>query len=410
MTTPPTVRGWCPGLHTPMEAADSWLVRVRPPLGQLTATQADMIARAATHFGNGRIELTSRGNLQLRGLSPETAPHFAQALHACGLGGEDASERRRAILLSPLAGLDPACDSHTLPIARALDAHLATADHLSALPAKFVMGVDGGGYVPTGTIRADITARAHDGKWQVACGDARSDCAPDAVPALMLRLADAFMQVGGNSRPLHHRGIGMAMFAHLGIVARSRDDDGPAPACPTLVGTLPGRCYAVVPPLGRMAAADLSRLARWCASHGAGLLRMTPGRTIILPGQVRAPDVTGFVTDPHDPRLRVVACIGRQGCACTGADVGADALALAPDVPVGVRLHVSGCPKGCANPGRCDLTLVAAATGYDLCRNARAADTPTLRGLDMVGVRALLHEGHASADTPQHQNGEKTPA
>ncbi|POF62361.1 precorrin-3B synthase [Novacetimonas maltaceti] len=409
MSAPPTVRGWCPGLHTPMEAADGWLVRVRPPLGQLTAAQAEAIAHATTRLGNGRIELTSRGNLQLRGFSPETAQQFACGLRDCGLGGEDASERRRAVLLSPLAGLDPACDPHTLSIARALDAHLAAAAHLSALPAKFVMGVDGGGYVPAGAIRADITACAKDGHWHVTCGNARSACAPDAVPGLMVRLAEAFVRIGGTIRPLRRRDIGMALFAQAGIPAEPHDD-APAPTFPALVGALPGGCYGVTPPLGRMGAHDLSHLARRCATDGAGIMRMGPGRAIVLPGLAGAPDIAGFVTDPHDPRLRIVACIGRQGCACTVADVGADALALASDVPWGMRLHVSGCPKGCANPGRCDITLVADGTGYGLCRDARAADAPLLRGLDVAQVRTLLHEGRASADTPQHQNGEKTPA
>ena len=409
MSTSPTVRGWCPGLHTPMEAADGWLVRVRPPLGQLTAAQAGVIADAATRLGNGRIELTSRGNLQLRGFSPDTAPRFACELRTCGLGGEDASERRRAVLVSPLAGLDPACDARTLPIARALDARLAAATHLSALPAKFVMGVDGGGYVPAGAIRADITARAHGGRWHVTCGNARAACAPDAIPGLMIRLAKAFVQVGGTARPLRRRDIGMTLFAQAGIPAEAHDD-GPAPPLPPLVGALPEGCYGVTPPLGRMMAADLSQLAQGCASDGTGVLRMGPGRAIVLPGRTTAPDLGGFVTDPHDPRLRIVACIGRQGCACTEADVSADALALAADVPAGLRLHVSGCAKGCANPGRCDITLVADGTGYDLCRDARAADAPLLRGLGVAQVRALLHEGRASADTPQHQNGEKTPA
>lgn len=54
---------------------------------------------------------------------------------------------------------------------------------------------------------------------------------------------------------------------------------------------------------------------------------------------------------------------------------------LAPDVPAGKLLHVSACAKGCAHPGRADLTLVATAEGFDLIRNGTAHDTPDRRAL-----------------------------
>ncbi|MFT8816691.1 MAG: precorrin-3B synthase, partial [Komagataeibacter saccharivorans] len=128
MTIAPSVRGWCPGLHTPMEAADGWLVRIRPPLGRLSALQARQIAQAARRHGNGLIELTSRGNLQLRGLTPDSTRAFARDMHAAGLASADAAtEARRGLLLSPLAGLDPHAAADAPAVIRALDAARATA-------------------------------------------------------------------------------------------------------------------------------------------------------------------------------------------------------------------------------------------------------------------------------------------
>jgi precorrin-3B synthase len=43
-------------------------------------------------------------------------------------------------------------------------------------------------------------------------------------------------------------------------------------------------------------------------------------------------------------------------------------------VPRGKHLHVSGCAKGCAHPGRADLTLCATQQGFDIIRNGRASD------------------------------------
>ncbi|MDT8870600.1 hypothetical protein RAA17_04000 [Komagataeibacter rhaeticus] len=155
--TAPGVRGWCPGLHTPMEAADGWLVRVRPPLGRLSGQQAHAIARAARTHGNGLIELTSRGNLQLRGLTPDSARAFARDMQVAGLASTDAAtEARRGLLLATgrnrparrprCAGCHPRAGCRPCPC------------HHPVRPARqSVIAVECGGYVPTGTLRADIT-------------------------------------------------------------------------------------------------------------------------------------------------------------------------------------------------------------------------------------------------------------
>ena len=68
MSTSPLIKGWCPGAWQPMETGDGWLVRVRPPLGQLSKAQMLALCDAAETYGNGLIELTSRANIQLRGV------------------------------------------------------------------------------------------------------------------------------------------------------------------------------------------------------------------------------------------------------------------------------------------------------------------------------------------------------
>ena len=69
----------------------------------------------------------------------------------------------------------------------------------------------------------------------------------------------------------------------------------------------------------------------------------------------------GFVTDPADPRLRIVACSGAPACASGRMATRAAALALAQRAAVmqGVRVHLSGCPKRCAQPAGPCVSLVA---------------------------------------------------
>ena len=68
---------------------------------------------------------------------------------------------------------------------------------------------------------------------------------------------------------------------------------------------------------------------------------------------------------------------------------------LRPAATSGAWLHVSGCAKGCAHPGACDLTLVATGDCYDLIHNGTASDTPTLRGLHPAALPDLLKALHA---------------
>src|SRR5690606_38990701 len=99
---PATRRGACPTLSTPMATGDGLLVRLRPAGGELSIAALQAIADAADRFGNGRIEVTSRGNLQLRGIRPDAVA----ALETAVLAALDI-ETGVPVELPPLAGLDP---------------------------------------------------------------------------------------------------------------------------------------------------------------------------------------------------------------------------------------------------------------------------------------------------------------
>ena len=58
----------CPGALQTHRAADGELARIRLPGGTITAAQMEAVAEAATEFASSTLELTSRGNLQIRGV------------------------------------------------------------------------------------------------------------------------------------------------------------------------------------------------------------------------------------------------------------------------------------------------------------------------------------------------------
>ena len=96
------IRGWCPGALRPMASGDGLVVRVRVPFGRLSATQAKALALASRDYGNGQMEISNRGNLQIRGV--DGARHLALLDVLAGLGLLDADvglETKRNILLAP---------------------------------------------------------------------------------------------------------------------------------------------------------------------------------------------------------------------------------------------------------------------------------------------------------------------
>ena len=79
------IKGWCPGVLSPMLSGDGLLVRVRPHAGRLMPGQAAGIAALADRYGNGVLDLTTRANLQLRGVSPASHRALMNGLLDLGL-------------------------------------------------------------------------------------------------------------------------------------------------------------------------------------------------------------------------------------------------------------------------------------------------------------------------------------
>ena len=98
----PQRRGACPGVAVPMPTGDGLLVRLASLGATIPLVEAAELCAAARRHGNGIIEVTARGSIQIRGLNPASAPAFADAVAALGIdAGEGVS-----ILVDPLAGLE----------------------------------------------------------------------------------------------------------------------------------------------------------------------------------------------------------------------------------------------------------------------------------------------------------------
>lgn len=168
------------------EAADGPMARVRLPGGAISPGRLRELAACAADLGSGVIELTSRANVQVRGLRSPAA--FAERIAAAGLLPSAAHERVRNIVASPLGGRTGLLDPQ--PLVEALDRALCGRARLAGLPGRFLFAVDDGGGDML-ALGADVTF--YDGRLLLAGVDAGLAVGADAAADRMVAAAEAFL-------------------------------------------------------------------------------------------------------------------------------------------------------------------------------------------------------------------------
>src|SRR5213595_1412561 len=133
-------RGACPGLSAPMATGDGLLARLTPSGSTIALDAFAGLCGAAQTHGNGIVEITSRGSIQVRGLSAASAPLFAAEVALLRIEAGDGIP----VVTDPLAGLTDTdiFDAHAL--AAPLRKALAAAPFASRLSAKVSVTIDGG--------------------------------------------------------------------------------------------------------------------------------------------------------------------------------------------------------------------------------------------------------------------------
>ena len=118
------------------------VARIRLPGGYVSRAQWTALAALAADFGDGCLDLTARGNVQLRGLPPTAAAELGRRAARAGLLPSGAHDRSRNITASPLSGLGgrPAATRAGQRPRRSPDRRPG----LTALPGRFLCAVDDG--------------------------------------------------------------------------------------------------------------------------------------------------------------------------------------------------------------------------------------------------------------------------
>src|SRR4051794_9541633 len=184
----------CPGALQTHAAADGGLARVRVPGGLLTSDQLRVLAAAARDLGDGALELTSRGNLQLRGLPDGAETELGDRLAAAGLLPSASHERVRNVVASALTGRAGG-HVNARPWVRAFDRGLCAAPSLAGLPGRFLATLDDG-RGDVARLGGDVGLLALDRgtvALLLAGADSGLRARPDDAVALALAAAGAFL-------------------------------------------------------------------------------------------------------------------------------------------------------------------------------------------------------------------------
>lgn len=369
----PVIKGWCPGAHRPMMSGDGLVVRVRPFCGALSRDQALGLSQLAERFGNGMLDLTSRANLQIRGVSETAFPVLLAELDALGLIDADpAIEQHRNILVPPR--WMPGDLTH-----RMHDRLVNVLPRLPALPQKMGFAIDLGHAACLRDGSADFRFELDPAGALLLRADGAAAgrlLSEDDVEDALIALATWFTETGG---PAHGR-----MARHLQHVTLPQDwctlfpraQEGPVPVDLVAEGAVLGA------PFGKIDAVDLRAVIQ---DHAVSQIHMMLGRLLFFPG-VQTAEATGFVS-PTSRLMQVHACPGAPFC--PQATVATFAVAETLAGQTDGSLHVSGCAKGCAFPRKAHLTMVGRNGVFDLVTDGQPWDEPCQQGLDPARASEL---------------------
>ncbi|MDV6013739.1 precorrin-3B synthase [Haloechinothrix sp. LS1_15] len=370
----------CPGALTTHDAADGRLARVRVPGGKLAAGQLVELAACAEELGDGVLHLTSRGNVQLRGLAQAMLGELADRLAEAGLLPSPSHERVRNILASPVSGLTGGV-ADVRALVGELDRAVCARAELAGLPGRFLFGLDDG--------RGDIAGDRIDVCWRAVTPDTGAVLLAGADTGLRVRTGDAVAALVAAA---------VAFASSRGDAWQVRELVTGGGAWGSLVDAVAAEvtCHPQAPcsftPGGELALGghrqDDARGERWCVVAGVPLgalpsaaarslateaprLVITPWRSVVLPDleATAAASVTrrlaadGLLVSDGEPRHRVTACIGAPGCDKARADVRADVSELIRTAGgalagTAAAAHFSGCERRCGKPWAAGTTVV----------------------------------------------------
>lgn len=410
------------GLFHASSIEDTFMCRMRLAAGQITAHQLRGVAALAERFGHPMLQLTTRGNLQLRGIGASSTLDVLRGLSELGIETRGAgADGVRNIRANPTAGFDRRELIDVSPFARAAQYRILADRSLQALPRKFTLGFDGGGAVSAFAETCDLGFRAvrvppgatvpSGVYFRLLLGGATSHgrfardagvvVAPEHCLDVLEQVLGIYVEHG--DRTNRRRARLLYLLESWGIERfmaqlRRRLAERVAGAPPSLLTPLPldvcerappadpsahigfhnqkprGQSYVGVALKDGLLRLDQARgLAELASEYGSGELRLTAQQNVLIPGLPdtqlqRVKDLLAELAlgwSASAVRAGLLACTGSAGCPFAAGDVKRRAEELAQHLErqftfeQPLTIRFSGCHRGCADHSIADIGLLA---------------------------------------------------
>lgn len=418
-----------------------FMLRMRLPNGILTSGQMRVLAEVVQRYGeDGSADVTTRQNIQLRGIRLEDLPAIFSRFEQAGLTSvQSGMDNVRNITGSPVAGIDADELIDTRGLCRKVQDMITNNGEgnpsFTNLPRKFNIAIAG---CRDNSVHAELNDIAFVPAYKndvlgfnVLVGGFFSAKRCEAAipmnvwvdPRDVVALCEAVLIVFRNHGLRANRQKARLMWLidewgvekfrkeveqQLGyslqsaapkdeIVWDKRDHIG------IHAQKQPGLNYVGLHiPVGRLYAADMFDLARISEVYGSGELRLTVEQNVILPNVpdsrlaslLKEPLLARFSPDPTPLVRSLVSCTGAQFCNFALVETKNRATLLAKELdeelycPRPVRIHWTGCPNSCGQPQVADIGLMGTKTR----KEGKAVDGVDLYMGGKVGKEAKLGE------------------
>ncbi|MGY2880824.1 ferredoxin--nitrite reductase [Thermostichus sp. OS-CIW-28] len=395
-----------------------FMLRLRLPNGILTSGQMRMLGAIIHPYGEqGVADLTTRQNLQLRGIPIEEMPQILGYLKEVGLTSiQSGMDNVRNITGSPLAGIDPDELIDVRGLTRKVQDMVTNNGEgnpsFSNLPRKFNIAICG---CRDNSVHAEINDLAFvpafkNGRlgFNVLVGGFFSArrCAEaigldvwvdprDVVPlceAVLLVYRDHGLRANRQKARLmwlidewgleKFRAAVERQIGHP--LLRAAEKDEVVWHKRDLLGVhaqkQPGLNFVGLHvPVGRLNALEMMELARLAEVYGSGELRLTVEQNVLIPNVpdsrvaplLKEPLLKKFSPNPGPLQRGLVSCTGNQFCNFALIETKNRAVALMEEleaeleIPQTVRIHWTGCPNSCGQPQVADIGLMGTTVRKD---------------------------------------------
>lgn len=414
-----------------------FMMRMRLPNGILNSNQMFALAEVVQRYGeNGSADITTRQNIQLRGIDIEDIPDIFNKFHKVGLTTiQSGMDNVRNITGDPVAGLDADEFYDTRELVQQIQDMLTNNgegnSEFSNLPRKFNIAITGG---RDNSVHAEINDLAFVPAFKEGFGfnvlvgglfsAKRCEAAiplntwvkPEEVVAVCRAIVELFREHG--LRANRQKARLMWLIDEWGVEklraeVEQRLGKSLSPAAPkdeidwekrdhigVYTQKQSGLNYAGLNiPVGRLYANDMFEISRLAEVYGSGEIRFTVEQNILIPN-IPDSQLAAFLTEPLLKRFAVnpgllmrslVSCTGAQFCNFALIETKNRALAMIKVLESQlilsrpVRIHWTGCPNSCGQPQVADIGLM----GTKVRKNGK-----TLEGVDIYMGGTVGKDAH----------------